>query len=217
MGYEQAVAKKQQQLWEGVPADWRIDVAKTKPTGDVRCLVRDHLSGKERNVTNGNAIDLLRKLRQGDVSAQEVTAAFAHRAHVAHQYVCSPLIARGGSISYERKQWRLTSQFFQTSCLAANNWPAAQQRACDLDSFMRTHGRPVGALHGLPVSVMDRFHVRDLDSACGFAAWVGSVRTAEDEGTLIRVLHGLGAVVHCKTNVPMSLMLGEKRPLTARI
>lgn len=56
---------------------------------------------------------------------------------------------------------------------------------------------------------MDRFHVRDLDSACGFASWVGKKRTAKDEGTLVRALHDLGAIVQCKTNVPMSMMLGE--------
>ena len=54
---------------------------------------------------------------------------------------------------------------------------------------------------------MDRFHVADLDSACGFASWVGKKRTSEDEGTLVRVLRALGAVVHCKTNVPMSMMV----------
>jgi amidase len=54
---------------------------------------------------------------------------------------------------------------------------------------------------------MDRFHVANLDSACAFASWVGSKRTAADEGTLVRVLHSLGALVLCKTNVPMSLMV----------
>lgn len=67
----------------------------------------------------------------------------------------------------------------------------------------------MGVLHGLPVSLMDRFHVGGLDSACGFAGWAGRTRNADDEGTLLRALRTLGAVVHCKTNVPMSLMLGE--------
>ena len=56
---------------------------------------------------------------------------------------------------------------------------------------------------------MDRFHVDGLDSACGFASWLNTKRTADDEGTLVRTLRHLGAVLHCKTNVPMSLMLGE--------
>lgn len=97
----------------------------------------------------------------------------------------------------------------QTKCLAANNWPAAQQRAGDLDAHLRTHGRPMGPLHGLPVSLMDRFHVRNLDSMCGFAAWVGSTMTADHEGSLLRALYNLGAVVHCKSNVPMTLLLGK--------
>ena len=56
---------------------------------------------------------------------------------------------------------------------------------------------------------MDRFHVQGLDTACGFVSWLNAKRTAEDEGDLVRTLRHLGAVVHCKTNVPMSLMLGE--------
>lgn len=56
---------------------------------------------------------------------------------------------------------------------------------------------------------MERFHVSGLDSACAFASWIGRPRTAEDEGTLVRQLRHLGALVHYKTNVPMSMMLGE--------
>lgn len=57
--------------------------------------------------------------------------------------------------------------------------------------------------------MMDRFHVGGLDSACAFASWIGKPRMTEDEGTLVRQLRYLGALVHCKTNVPMSMMLGE--------
>ena len=55
---------------------------------------------------------------------------------------------------------------------------------------------------------MDRFHVAGLDSACGFASWVGTKRTSEDEGALVQSLRQLGAVVFCKTAVPMTMMVG---------
>lgn len=56
---------------------------------------------------------------------------------------------------------------------------------------------------------MDRFDVAGLDSACGFASWVGNRRSVSDEGVLVRRLRQLGAIVFCKTNVPMSMMMGE--------
>lgn len=67
----------------------------------------------------------------------------------------------------------------------------------------------VGPLHGLPVSLMDRYNVSGLDSSCGFVSWLGKTKTTEDEGTLVRSLHNLGAVVFCKTNVPTGTMVCE--------
>ena len=39
-----------------------------------------------------------------------------------------------------------------------------------------------------------------LDTACGFASWVGKKSTADDEGTLVRVLRSLGATILGKTS-----------------
>lgn len=87
------------------------------------------------------------------------------------------------------------------------NFEAARHRARELDAHWRQHHSPVGPLHGLPVSLMDRFHVAGLDSACGFTSWVGNKRTANDEGGIVQSLRNLGAVIFCKTNVPMSMMV----------
>lgn len=95
----------------------------------------------------------------------------------------------------------------QTRCLSELNLRAAQQRAREIDSHWRQHRCPIGPLHGLPVSLMDRFHVGGLDSACGFASWVGTTRTSQDEGGMVHSLSQLGAVIFCKTNVPMSMMV----------
>lgn len=72
------------------------------------------------------------------------------------------------------------------------------------------HQRPLGPLHGLPVSLMDRFNVAGLDSACGYTSWLGQIKTENDEGVLIKQLRSLGAVVFCKTNVPMSSMVSSR-------
>lgn len=57
---------------------------------------------------------------------------------------------------------------------------------------------------------MDRFNVAGLDSACGYASWLGDIKTEHDEGVLVKQLRSLGAVVFCKTNVPMSSMVSYR-------
>lgn len=54
---------------------------------------------------------------------------------------------------------------------------------------------------------MDRFNVADLDSACGYVSWLGDPKQQDDEGVLVERLRTLGAVILCKTNVPMSSMV----------
>lgn len=85
----------------------------------------------------------------------------------------------------------------------------AYRRAEELDAILRSTGRTVGPLHGLPVSLKDQFHVNGLESSCGFVSWLGKKKGEEDEGFLVRMLRQAGAVIFAKTNVPMSLLIGE--------
>lgn len=85
---------------------------------------------------------------------------------------------------------------------------AAEQRAKALDeSFLRT-GQTVGPLHGLPVSLKDRFNIEGLESACGYVSWLGKEKSENDEGILVKRLRRMGAVFFVKTNVPMSMLVG---------
>lgn len=97
--------------------------------------------------------------------------------------------------------------FDKTNCLSEVNFESARTRAKELDTYWREHRSTVGPLHGLPVSVTDRFNVEGLESACGFASWLGNTKFADDEGLLIQTLRRLGAIVFCKTNIPMSMMV----------
>lgn len=85
----------------------------------------------------------------------------------------------------------------------------AEQRAAELDAFLRTSGNIVGPLHGLPVSLKDRFHVTGLDSSCGYVSWIGDPKSEDDEGNLVKNLRKAGAIFIAKTNVPMSMLIGE--------
>ncbi|MCJ1436725.1 hypothetical protein MMC27_006107 [Xylographa pallens] len=86
---------------------------------------------------------------------------------------------------------------------------AAERQAEELDEYLYQTGRTLGPLHGLPVSLKDRFNINGLESACGYISWLGQKKDLGAEGTLVRKLRQLGAVFFVKTNVPMSMLMGE--------
>jgi amidase len=93
--------------------------------------------------------------------------------------------------------------------LSEIHFKEAIERAQELDAILRTTGRTAGPLHGLPVSLKDRFHVDGLSSSCGFESWIGYKKTSSDEGALVNRLTQGGAVLFVKTIVPMSMLIGE--------
>lgn len=62
--------------------------------------------------------------------------------------------------------------------------------------------------------MMDRYHVAGLDSTCGYASWIGMIKREDEEGVLVKQLRSLGAVIFCKTNVPMSAMVSHCELIT---
>jgi amidase len=79
------------------------------------------------------------------------------------------------------------------------NFDAALARARELDDFFSAHDKPVGPLHGLPVSLKDQFHIKGLDTSMGYVGWIGKERPVESE--LIRELVELGAIPIAKVMI----------------
>ena len=63
---------------------------------------------------------------------------------------------------------------------------------------------PLGPLHGLPISVKDSFNITGIDSSIGIAAL--AFLPATKNAALVDLLLQAGAIIHCKTNVPQTLM-----------
>lgn len=82
-------------------------------------------------------------------------------------------------------------------------------RAQELDEYLRVNGKPVGPLHGLPISLKDQFRVEDAETSVGYVAWLGKVETEDTESWVVKALKSMGAIVFAKTNVPTSLMVGN--------
>lgn len=102
----------------------------------------------------------------------------------------------------------------------------ALAQAKSLDEYFAKHGKPVGPLHGLPISLKDQFRVKvrtasygstklahyseteqGVETTMGYAAWIG--KYDEEESVMTTILRKAGAVFYVKTSVPQSLMVCE--------
>lgn len=93
------------------------------------------------------------------------------------------------------------------NCLSEIFFEAAEKQAIELDDHFKRFRKPVGPLHGLPVSLKDVFRVEGVETACGYVSWLGKKEDAASQSLLVKELKELGAVLFVKTNVPMSLLV----------
>jgi amidase len=99
--------------------------------------------------------------------------------------------------------------FYLTNCLSEILFKSAERRAEQLDEDFTRRGRTSGPLHGLPVSLKDRFRLDGVETACGYVSWLGKNEDAASESLLVKKLKHLGAIFFVKTNVPMSLLVSS--------
>jgi Asp-tRNA(Asn)/Glu-tRNA(Gln) amidotransferase A subunit family amidase len=90
-----------------------------------------------------------------------------------------------------------------TNCLTEPLFDSALARARELDTFLVSNGKPVGPLHGLPITVKDSFNIIGVDSSLGLASLC--FKPATSNSTLVDLLLSLGCVIIAKTNVPQTL------------
>lgn len=101
----------------------------------------------------------------------------------------------------------------QLNCLSEVLFEPALRHASHLDAYIATCGKPIGPLHGLPISLKDQFRVEGAETSVGFIGWLGKQETAETESELVKMLIEMGAVIHVKTNVPPGLMVWRSAAL----
>lgn len=85
-----------------------------------------------------------------------------------------------------------------------------------MDAYYAEHKKTKGPLHGVPISLKDQFHVRDVETTMGYIGWMGTFeghdsdpRAKTFESEMVKALRGTGAILYCKTSVPHTLMCGE--------
>ena len=91
-----------------------------------------------------------------------------------------------------------------TNCITELLPRRALGRAKYLDAYLAANKKPIGPLHGLPISVKEHIGMKDLDLNAGFVSWVG--RTSPDDAMILKLLWRAGAVFYARTTQPQTLM-----------
>ncbi|TGJ83610.1 hypothetical protein E0Z10_g5130 [Xylaria hypoxylon] len=135
------------------------------------------LTAEDLDITERNVEDLASKLASGEWSAKKVIQAFMRRACLAQQL---------------------------TNCVTELLPEEALKRAAELDDHLASTGKPVGPLHGVPISVKEHIGIKGHDLNGGFVSWVG--RVAEEDALILQILRDAGAVFYVRTTQPQTLM-----------
>lgn len=127
-----------------IPSEWRLPASalENRPLSSLYSI-RDSsiLSHEELKWTETTDIrELASLVASRRVTSEQLTTAFCKRAAIAQQL---------------------------TKCLTEIFFERALGRARDLDEHLSRTGQVVGPLHGIPVSIKDRFDIEGLDSTVG--------------------------------------------------
>ncbi|KAF2641022.1 amidase [Massarina eburnea CBS 473.64] len=191
MSWEHRAQAKREAILAAIPQEWRIEsLPEVEEQVDVSGeYIRGFLSKREVEITETTAEGIAERTTKGEWRAEEVTRAFCHRAALAHQLL---------------------------HCLHEIFFDAAIASAQALDRYFTEHKKPIGPLHGLPISLKDQFHVKDVETTMGYVGWIGTFEGKKGTGKekvyeseMVRELRNAGAVLYCKTSVPHTLMTGE--------
>ncbi len=135
------------------------------------------LSNAEIGITETSPENLLASLASGKLTSVEVTNAFLRRAALAQKL---------------------------TNCVTELLPSAALTRAGYLDDYLATHKKPIGPLHGLPISVKEHIGMKGLGLNGGFISWWD--HKGEDDAFILKLLWKAGAVFYVRTTQPQTLM-----------
>lgn len=95
----------------------------------------------------------------------------------------------------------------QTNCALELFPETALVQAVALDEYLFENKKPVGPLHGLPISLKDQCRVKGYESSMGYISWLG--KYDETDAVIVQLLRKAGAVFYVKTSVPQTLMSCE--------
>ncbi|KAL9013814.1 MAG: hypothetical protein Q9173_001507 [Seirophora scorigena] len=144
---------------------------------DVTDLPKQLLAENEVLITQTSPEDLVKSLAIGKLTSTTVVAAFLRRAGLAQKL---------------------------TNCITELLPDEALSRARYLDGYYDEYKRPIGSLHGLPISVKEHIGMKGKGLNAGFVSWWD--RKGEDDANILKILWQAGCVFYARTMQPQTLM-----------
>lgn len=142
--WKPAVLTKRNTQINSIPTSWQLpeSVLKSLPASSITVIRSSGiLSADELSWTETTDIrDLVSLITSRRVSSEQLTTAFCKRAAIAQQV---------------------------TKCLTEIFFERALVNARALDEYLERTGKVIGPLHGIPVSVKDRFDIKGVDTTVG--------------------------------------------------
>lgn len=146
-------------------------------TTNVIGFIETKLNEFELSITNSSSTELIEGLQTGRLKSIDVLLAFLHRSVIAQQLV-NPI-----------------TEFFIMESI---------KKAHELDDYFIKNGKPVGPLHGLPISIKDEFDLINQPTTTGLISQANSPRLDKSSPN-IDILIKNGANIFVKTNVPTAV------------
>ncbi|KAH8168692.1 amidase domain-containing protein [Sarocladium implicatum] len=97
----------------------------------------------------------------------------------------------------------------RVNCLSEIMFQEALVNAEDLDEEYQQTGVPRGPLYGLPISLKDCFRVEGTDATTGYTSLANFPTAKGEESEITTIMRNSGAILFCKTNVPVGMMSGD--------
>ncbi|EMC96862.1 hypothetical protein BAUCODRAFT_492129 [Baudoinia panamericana UAMH 10762] len=182
--YQAIASRAQQSVLDSLPAQCRLSsTAKADLLSNLPSAVEDCglLGPKQLEITSLTASVLLQRIHARELTAVEATEAFCARAAIVHQLV------------------NCLVDFFPDEAIAS---------AAALDKELEKTGKPVGPLHGLPISIKDIMNVKGHVTTMGFTAWYHN-EPASSDASVVKVMRDAGAIIFARTTCPQSGMALE--------
>jgi amidase len=184
--WQKIAIKKKEEQTSRIPQEWMIASSRLPPPGttDLRPWAESSgiLTSRELEITSNkyDATSLASAIAASKYSAKETTTAFCKRAAVAQQL---------------------------TNCLTEICFLEAIKAASELDEQFKKTGKPIGPLHGVPMTLKECFHVKGFDASDGYISRCFS--PSAYDSYLTQILRSAGALIIAKTNNPQTMLVAE--------
>ncbi|PVH73421.1 amidase [Cadophora sp. DSE1049] len=176
--WKEIASEKRFRNMDKIPRNWILPESVVKKSQTTRSIaghfIEDLLDEETLSITKLDVPDIVERTSNGSLTAVQVVTTYSKRAAYAHQL---------------------------SNILLEIAFDIALERAKELDEYFKKNQKPIGPLHGVPLTLKDQFHIKGLETSMAFVGWIGTFegkkgtrKEKNTESELIRELYSLGAI-----------------------